>query len=460
MIKNASDLLAAFIAKERKVVDAIPMQHMPTLGSAYEAIAREGINQEFILPPGLDLHVVSGFIKGLPKQIDCMLVQGKGQRYGLTDQYIYPVRQVLCVLEIKKTLDSAALDMGIKHLKNILLHCDTELRSRLDSDEAFDLRSAQSTFQKLTGRIGPLSKWEGLNLPEPDRISFVTFLRQAYAPVTVLLGFDGYSTEHGLRSAMLNFVKSNIDRTTRNVPEILPALIIAGAFSLVKCTGQPYLCRAPNGGWVLLASSRGNVARILLEFIWTKIEVICGIPMPFGSDVDHEYLRELIVARGKSIDGKGVFDFSTHEFSEKDLVRPELTNWEPRRLSAAAIEVAKHLISQTASLKLDLVLSNFIHEKHGVVLNDAVTELVNTHTFCRSETELRPIGSYPIVVECEDGTGYVDLRFDRLNAWSKKQGFGLCPVMAGNKPQCGAVYQLMSCDSGPPVPNDHGQALI
>jgi len=40
MIKNASDLLTAFIAKEREKVEAISMQHMPTLGSAYEAIAK------------------------------------------------------------------------------------------------------------------------------------------------------------------------------------------------------------------------------------------------------------------------------------------------------------------------------------------------------------------------------------------------------------------------------------
>lgn len=67
MIKNASDLLSAFIAKEREKVETISMPHMPTLGDAYEAIAREGIDQQFVLPPDLDLRVVSGFIgKRLP----------------------------------------------------------------------------------------------------------------------------------------------------------------------------------------------------------------------------------------------------------------------------------------------------------------------------------------------------------------------------------------------------------
>ena len=73
MIKSASELLGAFMASERRDVDAISMEHMPTLGSAYEAIVSSGINSKFVLPPELDLRVVSGFIKGLKNQIDCML---------------------------------------------------------------------------------------------------------------------------------------------------------------------------------------------------------------------------------------------------------------------------------------------------------------------------------------------------------------------------------------------------
>ena len=51
------------------------MRHMPTLGSAYEAIAKAGLDQKYVLPPGLDLRVVSGFIDGLDNQFDGMLVQ-------------------------------------------------------------------------------------------------------------------------------------------------------------------------------------------------------------------------------------------------------------------------------------------------------------------------------------------------------------------------------------------------
>lgn len=201
---------------------------------------------------------------------------------------------------------------------------------------------------------------------------------------------------------------------------------------LVKCTGQPYLCRAQNEGWVLLASGRDNVARILLEFLWTKISLIGGVPMPFGTDLNHEDLKELLVGRGESINGKGVFKLSERDFSEKDLVRPGGAFWEPRQLSAAAVDMAKALTLQPRPLKLDLSLSEFLRKKHGVVLDDAVAELVGTHAYCRTDTELRPIGHDTLLVIREDGTGYADLNTVRLSAWCGDQGFEFAQVDASS----------------------------
>ena len=71
------------------------MPHMPTLGSAYEAITKSAVDNTFVLPPNLGLSVVSGFVRVgevmLDNQIDCMLIYGKGERYGLTDEYIVDI---------------------------------------------------------------------------------------------------------------------------------------------------------------------------------------------------------------------------------------------------------------------------------------------------------------------------------------------------------------------------------
>lgn len=428
MIKNASELLAAFIAKERGIVETIAMTHMPTLGSAYEAIAKEGIDQQFVLPPNLDLRVVSGFIEGLLNQIDGLLVQGEGRRYGLTDQYIYPARQVLCALEVKKTLNRSALVDGITHLADILRHCRSDFGARYEADENFDFSLARESYEKLTGRVGPRNAQTLDSLPDHDRLLYAVLARQTYAPVAVLLGFDGYATEHGLRSAMTDIVESNLGNNTIVSPENLPSLITAGTFSLVKCTGQPYLAAGPKDYWVLQASARHNVARILLEFLWTKISVFCGVRMPFGPDLDTENLKELLLARGVTKEGNAGFEIRAYEHSEKTLQRPVVTDWAPTKLSAAAVDLAEFLALHGGTLMLDASLADFIQEQHGVVLEDAVAELVNTHTYCKSETALRAIGIGTSIAVLEDGTGYADLHPGRLRIWCEKQGLRFTPL--------------------------------
>ncbi len=422
MIKNASELLAAFIAKERENAESFSMPHMPTLGSAYEAIAKHGIDQQFVLPPNLDLRVVSGFIEGLRNEIDAMLVRGEGRRYGLTDKFFYPARQVLCVLEVKKTLSKAAFEDGLGHLAGVLRHCLSDFSARFDSDEALDFSHARTSFEQLTGRIGPQDDREADNLPTRDRLLFGVLARQIYAPVTVLLGFDGYAKEHGLRKAMLDIMEAQIGTNSDVSPELLPSLITAGTFSLVKCTGQPYLIAGPEDGFVVQASARNNVARNLLELLWTKISVVCDVRMPFGPDMDFESLKELVVARGTSRNGQLGFEMGAYEYSEKELLRPEVTEWVPTKLSAAAVSMAELLSFKGGVLELDLSLSEFVQRKHQAPVDAVVQELLNTQTYCRSNSELRAIGTGASVAALADGTGYACRDEVRLELWCKQQG--------------------------------------
>lgn len=422
MIKNASELLTSFIAAERKKVDSIDMPHMPTLGSAYEAIANAGIEHEFVLPPNLDLRVVSGFIEGIPNQLDGMLVRGKGERFGLTDQYIYPIEQVLCVLEVKKTLRKSDLVDGIEHLAAVQRLFIQSFLARIEAGEDFDFRLARESYEKLTGRAGPRTAAALDALRAADRLLYVTLARQIYAPVTVLLGFDGYGTEHGLRKAMLDIVESKLGNDTNISPELLPSLITAGNFSLVKLTGRPYIASVSGDGWVLLASARHNVARILLEFLWTKISVFCNVRMPFGLDMDHENLKELLLARGVCRDEQLGFEVRPFSYPEKELTRAALAVWEPQKLSAGAISLAEFVGMKGGRLELDQSLADYIQREHSVPLEDAVAELVSTSAFCRRENSLRTVTGQALVASFDDGSGYVDIDAARLRAWCDGQG--------------------------------------
>ncbi len=398
------------------------MPHMPTLGSAYEAIANAGIENEFVLPPNLDLRVVSGFIKGIPNQIDGMLVHGEGQRYGLTEQYIYPIEQVLCVLEVKKTLHKSDLIDGIQHLAAVQRLFLQNFVTRFETDEEFDFEPARQSYEKLTGRAGPYNAEELDTLPAPDRLLYVTLARQLYAPVTVLLGFDGYTTEHGLREAMLDIIESKIGYNSDTTPELLPSLITAGTFSLVKCTGRPYLISGLEIEWVLMASARHNVARILLEFLWTKISFFFGVRMPFGLDLDHENLKELLSAKGATNDSQSGFELRSFSYSEKKLQRSDITVWEPSKLSAAAVVLAEFVSMKGGYLELEQSLADYIQGHHGTALNEVVAELINTNTFSKRKNALQMVTKQALIASFDDGTGYIDLDGPRLRAWCDAQG--------------------------------------
>ncbi|MGJ8757440.1 hypothetical protein ACSFV5_07270 [Acinetobacter sp. HC8-3S] len=50
MINKASELLEQFIEAEKQKLAGVEMSHMPTLGSAYEEITKQGIDQNFVIP--------------------------------------------------------------------------------------------------------------------------------------------------------------------------------------------------------------------------------------------------------------------------------------------------------------------------------------------------------------------------------------------------------------------------
>ena len=421
MIKNAAELLESFVLAERVKVEVIDMPHMPTLGEAYEAIANAGIEREFVLPPELDLRVVSGFIDGIPNQIDGMLVRGEGRKYGLTDQFIYPIEQVLCVLEVKKTLRKGDLADGIAHLASVQKLFVKNIIARLEAGEVFDFEAARSSYEKLTGRSGPRSGTELDGFPPADRLLFVTLARQLYAPVTVLLGFDGYSTERGLREAILDVVESHVGGNSVAAPELLPSLITAGQFSVVKCTGRPYLVAQPNGDWVLLASATLNVARILLEFLWTKISRYCDVRMPFGPDLDHENLKELLVAKGASMEGAAGFEMWGKSYSARQLERPAVRRWEPSKLSPAAITVAE-FVGTNGDLELDDSLAEYIANKHSGRVDEVVAELIGTGAFRMQGNLLQLVAGHALIASFSDGTGYLDMHSERLRLWCDEHG--------------------------------------
>jgi hypothetical protein len=122
MIRNVAELLRTLQLKEMELIEKSGISHAPTIGEQYEGLTKNIL--DLMIPSSLNLKVVSGFVEGidgsLSGQIDCMLVQGEGHQIPHSASYKWPVRDVLAVFEIKKTLFSEELTDAHHQLSTVL----------------------------------------------------------------------------------------------------------------------------------------------------------------------------------------------------------------------------------------------------------------------------------------------------------------------------------------------------
>ncbi|MFL6709279.1 MAG: DUF6602 domain-containing protein [Massilia sp.] len=428
MISAASELLAQFIAVEKKSANGVTMKHMPTLGEAYEAIVRDGIAQQFVLPPGLDLRVVSGFVEGLDNQYDCMLVHGEGQKYLRTDKYTYPIDKVLCIFEVKKTLGKADLRDAIIHLAAAQRQFMQDFGRRVDAGQIkVNFHRLAIAFSGITGREGPRNYIDLNAMPVEDSAVCASLARQQFAPLTILFGFGGYSTEKGLRDVTLDLMEET-DMAGDLTVDHFPSLISVNEHSVVKCNNQPYLLSRSNHGWIFLASTRHNPALILLELIWTKLSTHFGVEMPWGDDMQLETLKELVQAKAE-VRGTGFgWIYNSFEYRGKQLERAASVSWAPDKLSQAAMTVANFAALCGGEIALDDSLAGHIQSQYGSSLEDAVHQLVDSRVFSRTGDRLRAVADFTILAEDELGYGYASYEQERFARWREQSTLDLTIV--------------------------------
>ncbi|MBN49708.1 MAG: hypothetical protein CMN85_09210 [Spongiibacteraceae bacterium] len=428
MIEYASQMLEQFIAKERQALDGFEMLHMPTLGEAYEAIAGKGIDQQFVLPKSLGLKVVSGFVtvagKQLPNQIDCMLVDGEGAEYGLTGKYIYPIEQVLCILEVKKTLNKADLLDAMYHLGAIKKAATERICVQLDNNEFDqDISAVRQHFAQISGYKAPESVAQLGQLPVEKNILFHSLLFDHFCPSAVILGFDGYKTEAGLRGAFLDILEGYVGQGAGFGMPSLPSLVLSNNFSLLKNNGLPFLCKWENNDWVAFSSTRENPARILLEVVWTKICHYCRVKMPWNDGLHMESLSPLLIAEAVVQDGLSGWKYNSHEFKEKALSSRPSLEWEPALLSAPASTLFGFMMTKGGWIcSDDTGLCDYLKEKHGLSLKEISSELIGTGYFMYEGNGLRPVHDHTMQIDVDGGQGRIAHDRDKFDAWCEKYG--------------------------------------
>ncbi|QOR62812.1 DUF6602 domain-containing protein [Sulfurovum sp. ST-21] len=426
MIRKASELLELFIQEESRKLEGLDMPHMPTLGSAYEEVTKQGIDKNFAIPKFLDLRVVSGFItvggEMLPQQVDCMLVHGDGQRYGLTEQFIYDIDKVLCLFEVKKTLRKNDYIDAFYHLGAIRRKFAEYFEYRLENEDYEpDIKAARRHFSQITGKIAP-ECYSGIHtLSKSDGILFYTLVQETLAPVSIIHGYEGYKTENGLRSAFIDILEEKRKKggDGLGVPNI-PTLVTSNNLCLVKGNGVPFLTIKDKNKWIAVFSTRHNSAKLILELIWSKISLYFDAKMPWNDGLHMDSIQPLLMAEAVEEGDKAGWMYNTLEFKEGQLRRDDDNNWEPAPLGKAEIAAINIMAIRGGYLPLDEEMDEFLKKEHDTSLNEVAENLILTRFFMRDENYIRPTTMHTHIITTDDGNGFVANEKDRFDLWCKE----------------------------------------
>ena len=423
MIEKASELLEKFIKAESEKLQGIKMPHMPTLGSAYEEVTKQGIDNEFTIPKFLKLRVVSGFISTgdemLPQQVDCMLVYGDGNRYGLTEQYVYSIDKVLCIFEVKKNLRKADFIDAIQHLGSIRTKFAEHFEHRLIHESYKpDIRIAAKEFSKITGKTAPKKYSDIHDLSKSDAILFYVLVQESLAPITIIHGYEGYKTEQGLRTTFVDIIEERIQEEGDGlgIPSI-PALVTSNQFCLIKSNSVPFSVIKDKNEWVAICSTRYNPAKMILEIIWSKISIYFNVDMPWNDKLYMDNIQPLLIAEVVEHEGRVGWKYESLELKEKHLKRKDHNSWRPAAIGKAEVAAIRLMMLNGGYLTSDDQVEEFLRNHHGTTFNEVIESLILTRLFISGEGYLKPININTYIMITDDDEGFIASERDRFDLW-------------------------------------------
>lgn len=336
MITSLSQFLDQLQEKEAAILAEQPVTHGPTIGDMYEGLTRELL--ERAIPEELNIRLVDGFVIGVDgkhgHQTDAMLVMGeRGQRIPKTDQWIWPIEDVLAVFEVKKTLFGNQLVDSIEKMRVVSLQQKELMASER---KQVKLGPSKDAFARLMGRFptaGELEDFQGVG-GEILR----TIAHEQLAPVRIVFGYEGYADETGLRKGFLDALRDAPEGIAG--PAVLPNLVICRKNAILKMNGHPFISPVGDDGrWNLFGSTRTAPFALLLELIWTRLGNEFNAQFPVDDNLVKEVIAPLLAGE-VVIDGSArgwMFHYST--LSKKQLADTSPDQWEP-----VSVTLEEHVI--------------------------------------------------------------------------------------------------------------------
>jgi hypothetical protein len=364
MIRSLGDLLEALRTAEARQLDMSDITHPPTIGAMYEGLTRKLL--EVAIPSHLELQIVRGFavdgLGGRSGEIDCMLVRGTGTPVPFVDgMFEWNVRDVLAVIEVKKTLFGGELAEAYDQLKGVAAVTSSWLKGATGPAD-FSLDASMRRYAECVGELLP-NDW--MRMDRAKHMIWHSIMIDQIAPVRIMIGYGGYATEGGLRRGFEQFLAERLQQQGHGPPS-LPNLIVTKGAALVKLSGHPYCSPIySDGWWPIMASSHVNPTLLILEHLWTRISYLSPAPELFGDDLEVEKLSLLISAKPLKLaePDKWSWQYQVLKARPADLAAgPEHRPWQPVELDPIQAVVVRQLCKVDISTK-DQELIEFLQKE-------------------------------------------------------------------------------------------------
>lgn len=388
MIRDVSDLLKGIMEEEKIKLGAYSLKHGPTIGKMYEGLTSEILDRA--IPKSLGLQLRQGIIHDgqgtMSGQIDCMLVKGSGEQIPYTDSYKWHVKDVIAVIEVKKTLYSTDLKDSFEHLRCVINSYGSYAQSGKVS-EKFNINPAIKAFSITTGLIPPaLSEIDTIGIEK--EILFHTFVIEQLSPIRIVLGYHGFKKEESLREALAVFIDENKMTQGFGVGSF-PQLIVCGEYSLIKMNGYPYCVPMDTEFWNFYTSSHANPVLLILELIWTRLSHEISIENLWGEDLHIENFALFLSGRVKQ-EGEIIgWEYNYTPISEAALIeRSAVEEWSPTFVSLTQFVVFNKLCNGKVESINDKSLMDYI-AKEGEDFDEFIQSLLNTGLVALREDKLQ-----------------------------------------------------------------------
>lgn len=426
MIETVSEFLEEF---KKKGIDEIALKdgditHTVTIGNMFEGLTSEILNRSIF--KGLNLKIVNNsFIYNdsgvLSKEMDCMIVLGDGQKISFSKQYKYHIKDVIGVIQVKKKLFKNSLDDAHQNLISVI---DT---AEPRDGEMYMTNIQADAYKLLMGKVMPLTK-DISSKSWREQMIYNYLLMQSFWPIRILIGYESYQTEFGLREGFVNHLEDIVKDGPKSGynPISFPDLMICGENSIIKNIGMPFGYPIQNNQefyWEILQTSNNRPMYLLLELIWTRLSYRFELGSEiFGDDFELDSFHPFLKCKETKIDEINFgWEYSYHELTKKQLSEPLVPiDWKPIEINKIESTILFTLIN-THKIKCNKELIEYI-EKEKSTLDELVNNLTRKRIAYQEGDEIILLLDLAIISFAPDGKTYIgENKSGEMYNWMSKQ---------------------------------------